>query len=313
MDIIIAGAGPAGLTAGIYCARGGMSTTVFDKTGPGGEMAFSEIIENYPGFPEGVSGMELSGLMEKQAKKFNARIKTEEIIKIIPGPEAVAVHTEREIYSSSALILALGSFPRKLDVPGEKELTGRGVSYCALCDGAFFAGKKIAVIGGGDTAVHEAIMLSKFAEKIYLIHRRRTLRAARTLQDKFFKLANVEFSPGMEVDRINGEKSVESITLRETNSKKLSVLKLSGVFIAAGYTPDTGFIGGAVPLDDKGYVITDRKFKAGAPGVFACGDVVSGNLKQVVSACGSAAVAAAEAVEYVENLKGISYAGNKAV
>lgn len=307
IDILIAGGGPAGLTAGIYAARGGMSAVIFDRTGPGGQMAFSDLIENYPGFPDGISGMELSRLMEAQAEKFGARSRMEAIEGIFPEKGEITVRTDSGEHKASAVILATGSLPRKLGIPGESKLTGRGVSYCALCDGPFFSGQDIAVVGGGDTAVHEAIILSKFAGKVKLIHRRKKLRAARALQDKLFAVKNIEFMPETTISSVNGDKTAESLTIKNGADGEESVIEIRGVFIAAGYEPDTAFLKGAVPLDGEGYIIADRGFRTGAEGVFACGDAVSENLKQVAFACGSGAAAAVSAVEYVENLKGTSY------
>ncbi len=306
-DIIIAGGGPAGLTSAIYSAREKMSTLVLDKTGPGGQMAFSELIENYPGFPDGISGMELAGLMKRQAKQFGAELRTAEITGISQEDGYLAVDSDSGRYRASALILAVGSQPRKLGIPGEAEFIGRGVSYCALCDGAFFSDREIIVIGGGDTAVHEAIMLSKFAKKVTLLHRRDRLRAAKTLQDKFFSMGNSAFLNDSIITSINGETGVDSVSVKNVKSGEESDIGTSGVFVAAGYEPDTGFIRGAVPLDREGYILADSSFKTDSPGVFACGDAVSGNLKQIVYACGSGAVAAVSAVGHVEHVKGISY------
>ena len=307
MDILIAGGGPAGLTAGIYSARAGMSTVIIDRIGPGGQMAFADLIDNYPGFPGGISGMELSRLMETQSEKFGAGNRTETIEKIFHESGGLTVQTDSAEYKPAALILAPGSLHRKLGIPGEREFSGRGVSYCALCDGPFFSGQEIAVIGGGDTAVHEAIILSKFAGKVNLIHRRKSLRAAKSLQDMFFSIENAEFMPETTVCSINGGKTAESLTLRSERTGDRDVMQVRGVFIAAGYEPATSFVKGTIPLDEDGYIIADSRFRTEKEGVFACGDAVSGNLKQIVSACGSGAEAAVSAVDYVENLKGISY------
>ncbi len=307
MDILIAGGGPAGLAAGIYSARAGISAVILDRNGPGGQMAFSDLIDNYPGFPDGISGMELSRLMESQAEKFGVENRTETVETFSAGTGEIIVQTDSSEYKTAALILAVGSLHRRLGIPGEKELAGRGVSYCALCDGPFFSGQEIAVIGGGDTAVHEAIMLSKFAEKVTLIHRRKTLRAEKILQDRLFSIPNIEFMPETTVCSINGGKMLESLSIQNKSTGSGSEMKIRGLFIAAGYEPDTSFIKGALPLDDEGYIITDRQFRTEKEGIFACGDAVSGNLKQVVVACGSGATAAVSAVDYVGNLKGISY------
>lgn len=271
-------------------------------------MAFSELIENYPGFPDGISGMELSRQLEDHAGKFGAEIRPDLITGISRAAGgAIKAQSNSGAYTADAVILAVGSVPRKLNIPGEKKFTGKGVSYCALCDGPFFSGQDIAVIGGGDTAVHEAIMLSKFAAKVYLVHRRRTLRAAKSLRDKFFSLGNGEFIPQATVASIEGGSTVETIRLRCADNGKEKEISLRGVFIAAGYEPDTVFLRNSVPLDDCGYIITGTGFSTETEGVFACGDAVSGTLKQVVSACASGAAAAVSATDYVDNLKGKAY------
>ncbi len=306
-DIIIAGAGPAGLTAGIYAARSGMSAAILDGEGAGGQMAYADLIENYPGFPAGVTGMELASLMETQAEKFGARIITGEIRKISERESGFSAETADGSYGARSLILAVGCLPRKLGLPGEKELAGRGVSYCALCDGPLFSGREIAVIGGGNTAAHEAITLSKSVKKVKLIHRRKSLRAEKLLSDAFFRLENAEFLPCRAVEEIKGNAAVESVSVRNLETGAAEEILVGGVFIAAGYSPRTKFLEGLTELDGEGYIITDGSFRTSVPGIFACGDAVSGHFRQVVSACGSGAACAVSAAEYVEQSRGNSY------
>ncbi len=306
-DIIIIGGGPAGLTAGMYACRGEMRALLIEKAGPGGQILAAELVENYPGFPEGISGYELTDKMKKQAEKFGLDIRMEEVKGIVRGGREITVITEKQKYRCLSVIIAAGANPRKLGVPGEDELCGRGVSYCATCDGPFFRDKEIIVIGGGNSAVHEAVFLSKFGRSVKLIHRRSMLRATKILQKTFFTNEKTEFVKDSIVIGINGKDMVESVSLKNVKTGEESKINCGGVFIAVGVIPNSKFLKGNVEIDGKGYIITDNDMKTSADGIFACGDVRKKIMRQVINACGEGAQAVYSAQEYVEELKGTSY------
>ena len=306
-DIIIVGGGPAGLTAGMYACRGEMNTLLLEKAGAGGQILMAELVENYPGFHEGISGYELTDRMKKQAEKFGLDIRTEEVKNIVRKGREVTVITETREYKCLAVIIAAGAGMRKLGVPGEDELRGRGVSYCATCDGPFFRDKEIAVVGGGNSAVHEAVFLSKFGKSVKLIHRRSKLRAAKILQKTFFANEKTEFIKDSIVTGINGKDMVESVSLENVKTGQESKINCGGIFVAVGVIPNSKFLKGNVEIDEKGYIITDNDMKTSAEGIFACGDVRKKTMRQVINACGEGAQAVYSAQEYVEELKGTSY------
>ena len=306
-DIIIIGGGPAGLTAGMYACRGEMRALLIEKAGSGGQILMAELVENYPGFPEGISGYELTDKMKKQAEKFGLDIRMEEVKGIVRAGMEITVITEKWKYRCLAVIMAAGANPRKLGVPGEDELRGRGVSYCATCDGPFFRDKKIVVIGGGNSAVHEAVFLSKFGRSVKLIHRRSRLRATKILQKTFFTNEKTEFVKDSIVIGINGKDMVESVLLKNVKTGEKSKINCGGIFVAVGVIPNSKFLKENVEIDEKGYIITDNDMKTSADGIFACGDVRKKTMRQVINACGEGAQAVYSAQEYVEELKGISY------
>lgn len=300
-DTLIVGGGPAGLTAGLYCARAKLRTLLFEKGTLGGQIALTDLVENYPGFPEGISGKELTQKFREQAERFGLQIVRKEVSKIEKvGKEIVAHLRTGEVLRSKTLILAVGSNPRKLGVPGEEEFLNRGVSYCATCDGALFEGVPIAVVGGGDSATQESLFLTRFASKVYLIHRRDQLRAQKHLQEKVFSNPKISFVPNKVVEEIRGVDFVQSLLLRDTKDNTLSELPVEGVFIFIGLEPNTGFLKGVVNLDDKGYIITDEKMRTSMEGVFAAGDCRSGATGQVAVAVGEGCIAAIEAEKYIE-------------
>lgn len=300
-DTLIVGGGPAGLTAGLYCARAKLRTLLFEKGTLGGQIALTDLVENYPGFPEGISGKELTQKFKEQAERFGLQIVRKEVSKIEKvGKEIVAHLRTGEVLRSKTLILAVGSNPRKLGVPGEEEFLNRGVSYCATCDGALFEGVPIAVVGGGDSATQESLFLTRFASKVYLIHRRDQLRAQKHLQEKVFSNPKISFVPNKVVEEIRGVDFVQSLLLRDTKDNTLSELPVEGVFIFIGLEPNTGFLKGVVNLDDKGYIITDEKMRTSMEGVFAAGDCRSGATGQVAVAVGEGCIAAIEAEKYIE-------------
>ena len=301
-DCIIVGGGPAGLTAGLYCARAKLNTLLFEKGTLGGQIALTDLVENYPGFPEGISGKELTKKFKEQAERFGLQILKKEVIKLEKVGKEIVLHLRTgELVRSKSVILAVGSNPRRLGVPGEEEFLNRGVSYCATCDGALFEGVPVAVIGGGDSATQESLFLTRFASKVYLIHRRDQLRAQKHLQEKVFSNPKITFVPNKVVEEIKGGDFVEKLLLRDTKDNSLSELPVEGVFIFIGLEPNTGFLKGTIDLDDKGYIITDQRMRTSMEGVFAAGDCRSGATGQVAVAVGEGCISAIEAERYIED------------
>jgi thioredoxin reductase (NADPH) len=302
-DIAIIGAGPSGLTAGLYAGRGGLRAAVIEKMMPGGLVANTERIENYPGFPEGVSGFDLAQKMQAQATKFGAQFVSDEANAIAVEPKSFTVTlASKAQIRTKALIIATGAYPRMLGVPGEKELLGKGVSYCAVCDGAFFKGQDVAVVGGGDSAVQEAVYLAGLCSKVTVIHRRSALRAAESLQRTAFKNQKISFLWNKAVTTITGDKLVEGIRIMDKETMKEEALPVSGVFIYVGYHPNSGAVKDLVKLDENGYVITDQNLMTSVPGIFAAGDVRQKLVRQISAAVGDGATAAIAAQQYIENL-----------
>lgn len=287
-DLLILGAGPSGLTAGIYAARGGLKTAIIEKTSFGGQLALTSEIENYPGF-ENISGFELAYKMQQQAEKLGVEFIYEEITDIDIVGDVKSVKTQGNKYEAKAVIIAMGASPRLLGLDKEKALLGAGVSYCATCDGAFFRGKDVAVIGGGNTAVEDAIYLSKFCNKVYIVHRRNKFRATKAEIKKMTAKQNVELVLSSVVSDIFGESKVEGIEVTTGEQKKR--IDVSGVFVAIGRTPNTTLING-IDLTDNGYIVVDRLQRTSEKGVYAVGDIVDKSLRQVVTACADGAVAA---------------------
>ena len=299
-EILIIGGGPAGLTAGIYGSRSKRDTLIIEKLLPGGQVGLTDIVENYPGFPEGIEGPELVKKMEAQAKKFGTEIITDEIIDLKLEEEEKEVISRSGSYRTKTIIIASGATQRKLGVPGEKEFTGRGVSYCATCDGAFFEGQEIAVVGGGDTAVQEAIYLTQFAKKVTIIHRRDKLRASKILQERAFKNEKIDFLWDSVVTEIMGDKRVEKIKVKNVKRGEEKIIEKNGIFIYIGLVPNTSYLKGKIKLDQNGYVITDENMRTSIEGVYAAGDVRTKSLRQIVTATADGAQAAMSAVEYLE-------------
>jgi len=300
-DLIIIGAGPAGLTAGIYGARSGLKTLVLEEKSPGGMTATSPWIENYPGFPEGVSGTELTEKMLEQCRRFGAEVRDfEGVVELHLDKGRKIVRTDRSEYESKALIIASGSKHRTLGVPGEEEFQGRGVSYCAICDGFFFKGKKVVVVGGGNCAAMSALFLDNLASEVYLAHRRDQLRAEEAYV-KELKKREVRFLWNTEVREIRGDKTVESVTLYENKKGQTKEMSVDGVFIFVGEAPKSDFAAKAgVKADENGYIIVDPSRQTNIPGVYAAGDVTSCPVKQIGTAVGQAIIAATEAFGYVK-------------
>jgi thioredoxin reductase (NADPH) len=298
-DVIIIGGGPAGLTAGIYASRARLSTLLIEKMAVGGQIINALTVENYPGYKDGVSGVDLTMAMHEQAAKFGVETLYDEVTGIKIESDKKIVTTPVGQFHAKAVIIAGGAEYRKYGAPGEKEFTGKGVSYCATCDGAFFRDKVVAVLGGGDTAVTDALELTKFASKIYLVHRRNELRATRILQEKL--LANPKIQPVWDslVEEIAGDKFVEKLKIKNIKTGERSELEVSGVFIAVGTLPFTGYLKGLVNLDDGGSVIANERLETNVPGIFAAGDIRTGSIKQVVAAAGDGAIAAVQAGKYL--------------
>jgi len=310
-DAIIIGGGPAGLTAGIYLSRARMNTLLIEKALPGGQAVLTEIIENYPGFPLGIAGPELMQKMEEQAVRFGLKIEYGEAaeVKIKVGKEdkVKIVKINNQEYRTLTIILASGAEASKLEVPGEEELRGRGISYCATCDAPFFKDQKIVVVGGGDTAIEEALYLTKFAQEVTLIHRRDRLRATKILQERVFSNKKINFAWDSLVTKILGSEKVEGILIKNKKTGEEKEISCQGVFVFVGNIPNSKFLNELIKLDKRGYILTDDNMMTSKEGIYACGDVRKKLLRQVVTACGEGATAAFAAQKYIEELKGVSY------
>ena len=294
-DVIIIGGGPAGLTAGLYTARARLNALLIEKGLMGGQIVNAERIENFPGFPEGVSGFELGELMHQQALKFGLKTLSAEVTGLKPRERGNTVETTEGNFTAKAVIIAGGTSRQKLDVPGETEFTGKGVSYCAVCDAAFFKDLPVAVVGGGNSAVTEAIQLTRFASKVVVIHRRNQLRATRILQDKAFAEPGIEFIWDSVVREIEGGDFVERIKLQNVKTGKESALAISGVFISTGFRPNTDYLKDVLPLDNNGAIVTNTRMETSLPGIYAAGDIRQKTEWQAVTAAGDGATAALNA------------------
>jgi thioredoxin reductase (NADPH) len=301
-DVVIIGGGPAGLTAGLYTARARLKSLLIEKGLPGGLVTTTEWVENYPGFEEGIMGVELARKMEKQAVRFGLEIIQGTVIDIalLDNIKKIILEDSQQ-YEAKSIILATGAHPRLLKIKGENEFRGRGVSYCATCDGAFYRDRRIAVVGGGDSAVQEAIFLTKFAEVVYVIHRRDELRAEKILQERALSNPKIKFVWNSVADEIDGDDAgVNVIHIKNIKTGEISALDVQGVFIYIGYNPNTEFLKGLVALNENNYIITDENMSASVPGIFAAGDVRNKPLKQIATAVGDGATAAMAAEKYIE-------------
>lgn len=298
-DVIIIGGGPAGLSAGIYTSRSRLNSLLIERGVVGGRVTDAELVENYPGFAEGVSGAELGQLMQKQAAKYGLNITIAEVTGIELKGEKKVVKTTRGDFTAKAVIIASGSERGKLGIPGEGELTGKGVSYCATCDAPFFKGKPVAVVGGGNAAISEALHLAKFASRVIVIHRRHQLRATPIMEEKARAEAKIEFLWDTVVEKIEGEAVVKRLSLRQIKTGKKSTLDVAGVFIAAGLKPSTDYLKGVLPLDRAGYIITNDRMETKIPGIFAAGDLRQHSPRQAITAAGDGATAAVFAERFL--------------
>ncbi len=298
-DVIITGAGPAGLTAGLYTARGRLKTLLIEKMLIGGQITMAELVENFPGFPDGVSGLDLTDMMHKQATKYGLETLMAEVTGIELRDRDKIVKTDSGDFTARAVIIASGAERSKLNVPGEAEFTGRGVSFCATCDGAFFRDKTVAVVGGGNVAVSEALYLSRLANKVIIIHRRDQLRASRILQESILNDPKVEFCWNSVMESIQGDTLVRHLNIRQVKTGKLTEVPVDGVFIAIGFKPETGYLKNIVALDETGHIITDETMKTNVPGIFAAGDIRHNSGRQAICAAGDGATAAIYAERYL--------------
>jgi len=300
-DLIIIGAGPAGLTAAIYAARFKLKVRIFEKFSWGGQILLSPSIENYPGFPEGISTAELMDRFKKQVDSLGLPIENRNVINIEANSQGYGVKAESELFNTKTVIIASGAASKRLGVEGEEKFIGRGVSYCGTCDGPLFKGKDIAVIGGGDRAIEDAIFLSSYAKTLYLIHRRSEFRASGILVEKARRIKNIQFVLDSVAEEVCGSNRVESVSVRNLKNQTVSQILCQGVFIFVGITPNTEFVKGLLDRDESGFIITNQQMGTSKEGVFACGDCVKKSLYQVISACGEGAVAADSAHKYILN------------
>lgn len=303
-DVVIIGAGPAGLAAGIYCSRGRLDTVMLERSMAGGVIAITELVENFPGFPGGISGFELADRLKRQAMQFGVELREITAVTAIKAaPDGTyTVSTDRGDVHAKAVILALGREAKRSGIPGEEEFIGRGVSWCATCDGALYRGRTVAVVGGGDSAVEEGMFLTRFADKVYLVHRRDTLRAAEVAQERVFCNPKFEFVWDSIPKRIIGSGVVEALEVENVKTGETRSLAVNGVFFYIGNTPNTGLLQGFVDLDEGGYIVTDELLHTKLPGVFACGDARANPLKQIATAVGEGALAAMQAEHFLDEI-----------
>lgn len=299
-DLVIIGAGPAGLTAGIYAARARMNVLLLEKAVPGGQVLVTDWVENYPGFPEGISGYDLAEKMRVQAVELGLEIETAEVHSLnLSGDTKEIVLKDRSVLTKT-LIIASGASPNTLHV-GEEKFAGKGISYCGTCDGPFYRDKTVVAVGGGDTAIQEAIFLTKFAKKVYLVHRRDELRAAKILQERAFKNDKIEFVWDSVVTGFEGFFGIENVKIKNVKTNEEKTLKADGCFIWIGILPNTAFLNDSVETDEYGFIKVDGAMQTSVPGVFAAGDVRETPLRQIATAVGDAAIATLSAEHYIEN------------
>jgi thioredoxin reductase (NADPH) len=302
-DVVIVGSGPAGYTAALYSARASLHPLLIEGSQYGGALMNTTDVENYPGFPDGVMGPELMDLMRKQAERFGTEIITDDATELDLAGETKHVVVGGETYLAKTVILAMGSAYRELGVPGEKRLAGHGVSWCATCDGFFFRGKDIAVVGGGDSAVEEATFLTRFADSVTMVHRRDELRASKIMAERAHTNPKISFAWNSVVDEIVGEDSVTGLTLRDLTNDTASTVELGGVFVAIGHDPRNELVQGQIELDGKGYVLVDAPHtRTSLPGVFACGDLVDHTYRQAITAAASGCAAALDVEHYLDDM-----------
>lgn len=298
-DVIVLGGGPGGYTAAMYAARAGLDTLVLERMAPGGQMTETMQIDNYPGFEEGIDGITLGEKMKAGAERFGVQTRFAEALGVDLKGKSKTVETDGDTFHGRTIILATGARHRHLGLDREEEMIGRGVGYCAACDGMFYRGKTVAVVGGGNSAAADAMLLSRIAKKVYLIHRRDTLRASKVYHDPLKKAENVEFVWNSTVSGLQGEELLHGVTLNNVKTGEESALPVDGLFISIGRAPETGLFAGQLTLDQQGYIVADETTRTSLPGVFAVGDVRTKPMRQIVTAVGDGAVAALYAEEYL--------------
>ncbi len=301
LDIIIIGGGPAGLTAGIYAGRSRLKTVILEKGLIGGRILMTEVIENFPGFPKGISTQELIKNIEEQVRELGVEIITEEAKDL--DINSFEVKTEKNKYKAKAIIIATGAQSRRLNVPGEEKFQGKGLSYCAICDGPLYKDKKVVIVGGGNAAAEEALYLARFASSVDLIHRRDQLRASSILQERLRENKKINFILNSVVTEINGTHKVNSIKIKDKNTQKEKNIDCHGIFIYVGIEPNTSFVKHKLNMDDLGFIITDEDMATSQKGIFACGECLRKNLYQMITACSEGAIAAESANRYLMGLK----------
>jgi len=301
-EVIIIGGGPAGLTAGLYTSRVGLKSLLVERGPMGGQMVNARMVENYPGFPEGISGPELGSLMHQQASRYGLEVVTAEVTGLNNG-QPFGVLTTEGSFEAEAIIIAAGSEYHKLGVDGEERLSGHGVSYCATCDGFFFRDRKVAVVGGGDTAITDALELTQHASEVYVIHRRDQLRAGQVLQERAFAHPKLEFIWDTVVEEVSGDRVLEELKLRNVKTGRQSNLKVDGVFVAVGLMPNSHLFFNILELDDAGYIITDEVMATSVPAIFAAGDIRRNSPRQIAAAVGDGVTAAMSAFKYLQEAK----------
>jgi len=300
VKVLVLGSGPAGLTAALYAARAELEPVVLTGTELGGQAALTHTIENYPGFPDGVGGGELGELFQKQAERFGAKVEFDTANSVDLTQRPFKVSTDNGAYLADTLIIATGARPNHLDVPGEVELTGKGVSYCATCDGWFFKEKKVVVVGGGDSAIEEALFLTRFASSVTIVHRRDSLRAGKVLQNRAFANPKINFVWNSVVTEVTGQDKVQSLKLKDTQTGQESTLAADGLFIFIGHTPNTQMFKDQLEMDDLGYINANHLMETNQPGVFVAGEVADSHFRQVITSAGMGASAAIQATHFLE-------------
>jgi len=310
-NVIIIGSGPAGLTAALYTARANLEPLVFTGNEIGGQVSITNEVENYPGFPEGLTGPELVEKFQKQAERFGARVEYAEVSEVDLDVQPFRVRSYDSEHEAKAIIVATGASARKLGVPGEVDFTGRGVSYCATCDGFFFRNKDVVVIGGGDSALEEGVFLTKFASRVRIIHRRDQLRAGFALQERAKRNEKIEFVWDTIVTEINGNGEVESVQVENVKTGEVATLNTEGVFVYIGHYPNSQLFKGVLDMDEHGYLTTDRLTRTSLPGVFAAGEITDSVFRQVVTSAGEGCKAAIQVERYLAELEDRAYPGHQ--
>jgi thioredoxin reductase (NADPH) len=299
-EVVIIGAGPAGLTAGIYLGRSRIKAVVLEKCSAGGQLLLTDKIENFPGFPGGIGSVELIELLQRQLEEFGVEILNTEATGLRRDPDHLVIETSQGAVRAKAAILACGARPRPLGIPGEENLKGKGISYCATCDGPLFRDKEVAVIGGGNSAIEEALFLTRFARRVSVVHRRDKLRADKILQEKAFESDKINIIYNCVAEEFIGSDRLEAVRLKDVKTHKTNLIQVEGVFIFVGLIPNIEFLRGYLKSDENGFIFTDGRMRTSQEGIFACGDCISKQFRQVVTACGEGATAAYFAGKYLE-------------